>query len=284
MVWIRAIVLLGLLVPGLAAADEIRVIELKHRSAEELLPVVRPLLGREDAVSAAGFKLIVRSSGKRLQELERVLAELDVPRRQLTLTVRHATLTDRARTRYEASGEARVGDGTRVIVPGSGASGGGVAVEHDRAPDGHVRLEAERRATTSHQEIAQRLRILDGERAYIRVGQSIPHVQRILVLTGNQAILSQGVPLQDVTTGFDVRARVRGERVLLEITPRLSSLHDPAAGLVSFVALTTTVEARLGEWIDLGEIAGSGEEVRRAILASGTQRAGEQRTILLKVE
>lgn len=282
--WIRAAALLALLL-GLAAApaDEIRVIELKHRSAEEVLPVIRPLLGREDAVSATGFKLIVRSSGKRLQEIERVLAELDVPRKQLTLTVRHAAATDRARTRYEASGAVRVGDDARVIVSGTGESGGG-AVEHGRAPDERVRLEAERRTTTSREEGLQRLRVMDGERAYIRVGQSIPHVQQILVLTGNQAILSRGVVLQDVTTGFDVRPRVRGDRVLLEITPRLSSLHNPAAGLVSLTELTTTVEARLGEWIDLGEIAGSGEEVRRAILASGTERASERRTVLLKVE
>lgn len=272
-----AVVLFAVGLPS--AADELRVFELRHRPAEEILPVIRPLLGREDAASATGFRLIVRGSDKRLQEIERLLAELDVPRTPLTLLVRYTDVTDRARTTYGVSGEAPVGEHGRIVVGGEAGGSEGLVAERNG-----VRLHAERTTTTARREHIQRLRVLDGQRAYIQVGQSLPHVQQILVLAGKQAVLSQGVVLQRVTTGFDVLPRVRGDQVILEITPRLASVDDPSLGLVSLTELATTVTVRRGEWVDLGELGGTSEAVRRAILESGTQRAGARQTILIKVE
>ncbi len=262
-----------------AMADELRVFELQHRPAEELLPVIRPLLGREEAASASGFRLIVRGSDRHLQEIEHVLAKLDVPRQALTLVVRYAYVSDRAGESYGLSGEARIGEQGRVDLPAQADGANGLVVEHRG-----VRLQTERVTTSARREHVQRLRVMDGQRAYIQVGQSQPHVRHILVLAGKQALLSQGVALQSATTGFDVLPHVRGEHVVLEITPRLASVDDPSLGLVSLTELATTIRVRRGEWVDIGELAGTGEEVRRAILASGTQRAGERQTILLKVE
>ena len=96
--------------------------------------------------------------------------------------------------------------------------------------------------------------------------------------------MTQGVTLQNVTTGFEVLPRIRGEHVLLEITPRLSTIENSATGSINFQELRTTVNVKLGEWIDLGQIAGANNETHRAILESGVTRTDEHRTILLKVE
>lgn len=274
-----AVVLFAVGLPS--AADELRVFELRHRPAEEILAVIRPLLGREDAASATGFRLIVRSTDKRLQEIERLLTELDVPRIPLTLLVRYTDVSERARTTYGVSGQAPVGEHGRIVV-GSGEAGGseGLVAEHNG-----MRLHAERTTTTARREHIQRLRVLDGQRAYIQIGQSLPHVQQILVLAGKQAVLSQeGVVLQRVTSGFDVLPRVRGDQVILEITPRLASVDDPSHAVVRLTELATTVTVRRGEWVDLGELGGTSEALRRAILESGTQRAGARQTILITVE
>lgn len=45
-----------------AGDDELRVIELKHRPAHEVILLVQPLLTPGDAISGTGFKLIVRTS------------------------------------------------------------------------------------------------------------------------------------------------------------------------------------------------------------------------------
>ncbi len=278
----HAVVLfLLLLAPsGAGFAEVLRILELEHRPAEEILPVIRPLLGRGDAASASGFKLIVRAAQPAtLDEIERVVRTLDVPRAALTLVVRYAAVSDRTRTHGGVSGEAALGDRTRVVITEGESAPGGAVVEHKG-----LRLHGVETTTTASRETVQSLRVMDGQRAYIQVGQSIPHIQQVLVLAGKQAILSQGVSLQQATTGFEVLPRVRGEQVLLEITPRVGSVDDPALGLVRLTELATTVTVRRGEWVDLGALAGTGEAVRRAILESGTTRSGERQTILIKVE
>lgn len=70
----------------------------------------------------------------------------------------------------------------------------------------------------------------------------------------------------------------------IEITPRLSTLGNPANGLVNFQELTITVDAKLGEWLDLGAMVGRHGEIQRAILESAAMDSGEQRTVRLKIE
>src|SRR3989344_5136539 len=129
------------------------------------------------------------------------------------------------------TGEVRVGDKARVTLPAKTPEDGGLVVQKDK-----LRYSASRRTTTASNANTQTVMTLDGQRAYIRVGRSVPHVKKILALSRHQLVLIQDVEIQDVTTGFDVLPRVRGDRVLVEITPRLSSLRDPATGLVDFDA------------------------------------------------
>ena len=258
------------------AGDEMRVIQLKHRTADEILPIIRPLLGPSDAMSGTDFRLIVRTSDKNLKEIERILAQIDVARRQLRIIVKQAVIENKDNTTHELSGEVRAGKNTRITLPAdSTARNPGLTVQ--RGGNDNIQYRTSRTTTATRDDQTQSVLTMDGQRAYIRVGQSVPHVRRILALTHNQVIMTQGVELQDVVTGFEVLPRIQGDRVLLDITPRLSTLQNPNTGLASFHELTTTVTAKLGEWIDLGEISGSSDEVRHAILESSTTRAGVRR-------
>lgn len=262
-----------------AIADEARILQLKHRTAEELVPVIRPLLGPDDALSGMGYRLIVRTPEKNLKEIERVLGQLDIAPRRLQITVQQTVADDSTATSQSVSGEARLGDKARITLPATPTDDRGLVVQKD-----DLRYSAGRRATTAGHANIQTVTTVDGQRAYIRIGQSVPHVKKILALNRNQMVIAQGIELQNVTTGFDVRPRVRGDRVQIEITPRLSTLKNPSTGLADFQELTTTVEAKLGEWIDLGAILGHRDEVQRAILESAAAESGERRTVRLKIE
>jgi type II secretory pathway component GspD/PulD (secretin) len=273
-----------LLLPAALGAEEIHVITLKHRSAQEIIPVIRPLLGPNDAVSGTDYRLLVRTAEKNLREIERVLAQLDVARRNLTLTVRQGDDASRRETLQELSGEAAIGRDARVRLPQrTPPDDRGIVIEQ-RGADGRLRYQAREQRGTASGARAQVLHVQDGQRAFIHVGQSVPHVQRIVSLAGRQVTIAQGVEFQNVVTGFEVLPRTQGERVQLEITPRLSSLADPATGLANFQALRTTVNVRLGEWVDLGGIQGVGEEVRRAVAESAAADSSERRSVWIKVE
>ena len=279
-----AIALLVAIQPvAVLAADEIHVIALKHRTAQELIPVIRPLLGPTDAVSAMDYRLLVRTSPKRLADVERVVQQLDVAQRNLTLTVRQGSQAENRGTSQGLSGEVSVGRDARVTLPRGANDDRGAVIEH-QSGDARLRYQTRTERGSASDERTQTLRVQDGKPTYIRLGQSVPHVKRIIALSGRQLTVAQGVEYQNVVTGFEVLPRVQGERVQLDIMPRLSSLADPASGLANFQELRTTVNVRLGEWIDLGAISGAGENVRRAIVESATAGSAEQRTVWIKVE
>ncbi|MDH5486187.1 MAG: hypothetical protein OEY53_01600 [Gammaproteobacteria bacterium] len=262
-----------------AWAEEARLIQLKHRPAAEVIPLVRPLLGPDDALSGTGYRLIIRTSDKNFKEIERILGQIDVARVSLRITVEQATADEHGRTSHSVSGEIRYGDKARITLPDKSSDKDGLIVQKDK-----LRYNTLRRTSTARNASTQTVMTQDGQRAYIRIGQSIPHVKRILALSQHQWILLQEVELQNVTTGFEVLPHVRGDRVQLEITPRLSSLQNPGTGLVNFQELSTTVNTKRGEWVDLGQILGNRSEVERAILESAVSTSGERRTVRLKVE
>jgi hypothetical protein len=300
------VALTALLTLAGVSAEEARIIHLKYRPAGEIIPLIRPLLGPEDALSGMDYRLIVRTSDRNLKEIERLLAQLDVAPRRLRITVEQRVADDRDTTAHSVEGEVRIGDKARIKLPEKSPDNRGLVVQKD-----NLRLRTDQRATAGRNETTQTVMALDGQRASIRIGQSVPHVKEILALGRGQVLIAQDIELQDVTTGFDVLPRVRGDRVLMEITPRLSTLRDPATGLADldadhlwsapcgraahvqirsgricqdFQELTITVEVKLGEWIDLGAILGHRNEIDRAILESATTESGERRTIRLKID
>ncbi|MCR4333066.1 MAG: hypothetical protein NUV34_10280 [Sulfuricaulis sp.] len=273
------VALTALLALAGVSAEETRIIQLKHRPAGEIIPLIRPLLGPEDALSGMDYRLIVRTSDRNLKEIERLLAQLDVAQRQLRITVEQRVMDNRDTATHSVEGEVRIGDKARIKLPEKSPDNRGLIVQKD-----NLRLRTDQRTTAGRNETTQTVMALDGQRASIHIGQSVPHVKKILALGRGQVLIAQGIEFQDVTTGFNVLPRVHGNRVQLEITPRLSTLRDPATGLADFQELATTVEARLGEWIDLGTILGHRNEIDRAILESAATESGEHRTIRLKIE
>lgn len=270
----RFVAALLVLATGAAvAADSLHIIELRHRPANEIDPMVRPLLRADEGLTGSGFQLFLRASEPRRDEIARFVAALDVAPRQLTITVRQSLGRNDTRRRDAVSGEVGVGSRGRVIVGERTARG-----------RDSLRVRSERRSSSSDETNLQMIRVQDGKRAFLRVGQSVPVVEHIIVLTGRGAVLtSQGLTARDLTTGFDVLPRVRGDIVLLEITPRLAG-PNTADGTLRFQELQTTVSARLGQWIDLGSVVGQSSEVHRAILQSGSAQSGERAAVSLKVE
>lgn len=261
-------------------ADEARVIQLHHRPAAEMIPLVQPLLGPNDAIAGTNYRLIVRTSDKNFGEIEKLLAQFDTERRQLRITVKQSGALNARDSDIGVSGQAGNGN-TRVRIQRNRPTDSrGVTI----GEQGGLHVETQSTMTTTRDDATQFITTQDGAHAFIRVGQSVPHVTYILTLTGNQAILSQGVVLQDIVTGFDVMPQVQGRNVLVEITPRLSRLQDPKTGLADFQQYSTSVVVRPGEWIDIGGLSGNGEQVRRAILESGSTQTTERRTVLLKVD
>ena len=77
------------LIAGSAAAQgSLEIIPLRHRTADQVLPALRPLMEPGATLTGQGTQLIVRTSPANLEELRRALDEIDRPQRRLQISVR----------------------------------------------------------------------------------------------------------------------------------------------------------------------------------------------------
>jgi type II secretory pathway component GspD/PulD (secretin) len=247
-----------LLWSGLAAAETddkvpIEIIELQHRSANELLPHIQPLLGPRDALTGTGYRLIVRTSPGRLNQVREVVAQLDQPIRELRLSVRVSDDTRQDERRLDPAGE--IDHQGRVV----------------------------RRYATTRRDSEQWLRVQDGQQAHIREGEVIPMAGAVVFRPDGSVV--GGVDYQSLDRGFVVTPRLMPDgRVHLHIV-QIAERESPAGGgRVETRALETVVTVEPGEWVNLGgTVARSTGDDQRII---GTRRTKDREagTVQVKID
>lgn len=267
------------------AQSTVEVIPLKYRNAEQIMPVIQPLLGRESSLSSFQNQLVIRATPAELAQVKSVLASIDTPPRRLLITVRQDS--DAARERREAEVSGSVGsDNARVTVPGSGSREGGNVVLRDG--DDRLRARVVDTRQTGSERTAQTVQVLEGYSAFIRVGESrpVPNRQVVRTMVNGQWVdrVVESTEYRDAVTGFNVRPRLQGDRVTLDIDPQRDSFDEQRRGAVNVQRVVTTVSGRLGEWMDLGGVGETRSDDRSGIYSTRGMRSNDQRSVQVKVE
>jgi len=89
--------------PGFTAEKKLEIIELQHRSVNDLMPVLKPLLGPEDRISGSGNQLIFTGSHENLEQLKKIVAKIDKPLTQLKVTIQYARKSQLSNSTHIAS-------------------------------------------------------------------------------------------------------------------------------------------------------------------------------------
>lgn len=252
-----------------AAADdqELRHIPLSHRLADELVPLLQPLLSPGEIVVPAGQQLVVRSSAETFRELTDLVRQLDTAPHRLLVSVARGTRREHRRIDADVklSAESRNG-GPRGDLEASVRAGGSLSAT--RGFD----------AT----EVLQRIQTIDGQTAMVQIGEQRPATTRYQTPRGS---VRQGTGYSDLTTGFAVVPRLTGDQVTVRIEPwsarAASSVND---GRIDSEAMSTTVRGQLGEWIELGGQLATRDAEIRGIISGIASRRQRSDTLLLKVE
>ncbi|PKN41454.1 MAG: hypothetical protein CVU60_10570 [Deltaproteobacteria bacterium HGW-Deltaproteobacteria-18] len=262
------------------AAQQVEIIELRHRVVEDVLPVLTPMLEAGGAISGMSGHLVVRTSPANLEELRKVLAVIDRPPRQLLIRVsqsRDATVRQRE---VGVSGRIRIGENVEIVGPGGPRLGGSEAKIREGGSFASVYGRDTRRTTQGGAD--QFVRVMDGGEALIRIGRSLAVPFRRIAVRPGGVRVSEGVVYMDVGQGFFAVPRLVGESVSIEIRPFFDS---PGPGLdVETQELSTTVTGRLGEWIELG---GSSQQVREdtgRLTGAGSMETRDTRSVWLLVD
>lgn len=256
----------------------LEVIPLRHRTAEEVIPIVQPFVERGGAVSGMQNQLIIRATPANLAQIRQLLASIDTAPRRLMITVKQDV--DAAGKQREAEISGSIGNRARVTVPGS-ADDRSLAAEARRGDDS-VRARVLSTQSLEADKNTQQLQALEGSRAFIRIGQSIPVPSRTVVRTPQGVQVIDSVQYQDATTAFYVVPRLSGDRVTLEVSPHRDT--PGASGSFNIQQIHTTVSGRLGEWMDLGGLGQDRTEQQSGIGSRSAATVSEQRKVLIKVE
>jgi hypothetical protein len=175
-------ILLVAVIAGQAVAQgSLEIIPLRHRTADQVLPALRPMMEPGTTLTGQGTQLIVRTSPANLAELRRALDELDRPLRRLQISVRFDDALDSAARGVETSG--------RVTNRGSS-----------------VDVRAQDRQSAATERVDQRVQVLEGARAFISSGRSAP--------------VYDGAGFRETSSGFEAIPRLAGDGVLVEIAQR----------------------------------------------------------------
>ena len=263
---------------------ELEIIPLQHRSAEELLPIILPLLDRDGKASGMNSQLILRTSPRNLAEIKRLLEDIDVAPRQLRITVMQNVDSETVKRLTELSGSVSMGRDARLNAPG-GADTGGFAAEAGQGAD---RMRARVLSTRSLEDDkkTQQVLVMEGGQALISVGQSVPVSQRQVVRSPWGTQVTDSTQYRDVASGFYVRPRLNGNRVTLEISAQNDMLApnpgNPA--ITRTQQVNTTVSGRLGEWMELGDVSRQATNDGSTLSTRSMSDVHERRNVLLKVE
>lgn len=249
--------LIRLVLPFLLAApaqaqNALEIIQLRHRTAEQVLPTLQPLLEPGATLSGQSYQLFVRASPATVADIRLALEAIDRPQRRLQVLVRFDDSADAARRGIEASG--------RISNRGS-----------------NVEIRAEDSRSSSDERADQRLQVLEGTRAMIFTGRERPVTRRQLIQTPAGPVSQEITVYEDRSSGFEVIPRVAGNTVQVEIAPQRWS-----GDTVSRAA--STVSGPLGQWFELGAVAQSAARDERGIASASRSSSSETRRVWIRVD
>lgn len=259
--WLPLLAAVASLAGATARAESLEAIPLHHRPAEELVPLLQPLLPPGAALTGTGDVLLLRGDAATVAEVRRALATLDRAPLQLLITVGQATGSSRQSGGVHASGTLGSGD---------------VQVGVNRRPADAAGAEVTVRSTSTRDDIhsVSTVRALEGREVYVATGESRPVTTTTMVGDGpwHGPVVSQTTGYRDAQTGFYATPRVSGNRVTLEIAPTQQQFTGGARQpTVAKQSLQTTVSGPLGEWIEMGGVSATREGATGGLGTWGTR-------------
>ncbi len=274
---------MGLLAPY-ALANELAIIPLQHRSVEEVLSVIRPLLDKDDVASGMNDQLILRTSPRNLEQIKQLLKSIDIAPRRLKITVMQNVDSATKARLTELSGDIGVSNNARIIVPGS-RDNSGLSVTARQGQD-KLKVRVREDIALEDNKKTQQIQVLEGNRALVRSGVSVAVPQRQVIQTPAGVRVIDSVQYQNISSGFYVLPRVQGDNVTLEITAQNDALPPDTTGIPSprIQQTSTTVAGRLGAWIVVGGLGQQKNNQDSGLLERSTVQQYEQRDVLIKVE
>jgi type II secretory pathway component GspD/PulD (secretin) len=261
-------------------AETIATIQLRNRPAEDIIPLVKPMLGPGDAITGQGFQLFLRAPADTQAQVKQMISTLDVAAKMLLISVFQGNQRDLRALSVEGSFQARDGDGSVSIGTGKERGRGGDVSFSTRNASGGANVISTRGRLQDNP--IHQLRVSEGSEGYIETGESIPYFSGAQWLAPGAIV--GGVDYKDVTTGFYVLPRVHGEQVTLQVSPFKQSLSNKRGGDINTQSAHTTITGRIGEWLPIGGTTEQTRQSRNSIGSYSSTQSRNEESIWIKAD
>lgn len=267
---LRYKLLVVLLLASSVQAGSIATIQLQNRPAEEIIPIVKPMLGDDDAISGQGFRIFLRSSPQTLSQVKGMIEVLDIAAKTLQISVFQGN----------TRGLSALGIGADIQIQSDDASIG-IGTDQNKKAGGSVTYSTSNgsgsiNSTSTRMRLEDnpihQIRVTEGTEAYIETGEQIPYFSGTNWI--GPGTVSSGIEFKDVTTGFYVLARIHGDRVTLQVSPFKNSRGKTRGGNIESQSASTTITGRVGEWLLIG---GASEQIKRSQTGTASYRSTQSR-------
>ena len=269
MIRVCTLLALLLLAPTVPAAS-ITTIQLNNRPAEEIIPIVKPMLDAGEVITGSGYKLFLRASPQSLQQVRDIVDAVDTAAKVLQVSVFQGSEQD-LQTR-SISGNLQIDNGNTSVGIGSDKkkSAGNISYNSGNV-NGDINASSTHQRQSSNP--VHQLRVSEGTEGFIQTGKQIPY------FTGYRS-----TEYKDVTTGFYVLPRIRGDRVTLQISPFKNSLAKAGKGSINTQSARTTISGRIGEWLPLGGVSEQSKSSQSSVGSSSSTKSSSQHSIWIKAD
>jgi len=233
------------------ATNELTIIDLQQRLAQEMVPLIQPFLKPGDSLIGRDYSLFIRTDPDTLAQVRNMLASLDRAAVSLMISVRHG----HQRQRYD-----------------SYQGPGGVVLDRNVDSDGGE---------------VQRVRALSGEPAFIQTGISVVQPDYGLRVGRDGTRVYRSYGRRDLTGGVYATVQVQDNgRIRVELDSRDSHPRVGRYGRIDTEVqnLSTVVTGRLGEWIPLGGVSRSYSGSGSALVSGGVGGGTADDSVYIKVD
>jgi hypothetical protein len=221
-----------------AETMQLETIKLQHKPAEDIIPLIEPLLPKNAVISGEGYKIILKTTAENLPQVKQLIAELDIPLRQLQIAVSLDPVVLQQHTTLPAYSTDITGK--EKTSPAPTAQSDAIQIYKTQG----------QQATTGLQVI----QVLQDRWTMIRTGQSIPVMNRVRNPDGT---ITESISYQQVNQGLRIRPHLAGKEVVLGVQPFYEAASQSDTGRQLYYKQERQTKTRLGTWISIDTTTGN---------------------------
>ncbi len=232
---------------SLANAYELEIINLNHRPASDIIPVIQPLLAKDGSLSGEQYVLFIKTSDKNLRQLKSVITMLDANLRQLSIAIMQESEATLKRYGFNISGKLQKKTKAKVY-----------STQHA--------------ANNLRQ---QQIQVTEGQWATIQTGISVPSISRAKNANGT---ITESIQYKTIVTRLKIQPQIVGNKVNLKIESSVGSKTTSKTQ-----RLNTTVQGKLNQWIALGGVRSAVDNSSSGFVFSTQHNSDSMKQIFIKI-